>query len=229
VVSTADPRRTLLDMVEPEWLDPDLMLAVQNIKMRGCTACVMYGVDRVVDDPTKAFTASVSLTSSTVALEKAADAAKYGEISEHPHIELFSPTLRWSHLAPEFKHVVTARVQYAPYRLRSGDWTAADREALEKRVTAAISAVIPNFDSTIQHHLVLAPPDIEERFGVTEGAITQGEMTLDQILFARPVPGWGGYYMPINGLFLGGAGAHPGPGVLGGAGLLAAKRAKAYG
>jgi len=227
VVSTADPRRTLLGLVDAEWLDPELMLAAQNIKMRGCTACVMYAVDRVVDDAAKSFTASVSLTSSTTALEKAADAAKYGELSAEPHVELFSPTLRWAHLAPEFKHVVTARVQYAPYRLRTGEWTTADRDALERKVTAAIAAVIPNFDSTILHRTVLAPPDIEERFGVTEGAVTQGELTLDQILFARPVPGLGGYAMPIAGLYLGGAGTHPGPGILGGAGLLAATRANA--
>jgi phytoene dehydrogenase-like protein len=182
-----------------------------------------------VDDPAKSFTASVSLTSSTIALERAADAAKYGEVSAEPHVELFSPTLRWAQLAPEFKHVVTARVQYAPYTLRSGAWSAADRDALGDKVTAAISAVIPNFDDTILHRVVLAPPDIEERFGVTEGAVTQGELTLDQILFARPVPGLGGYAMPIAGLYLGGAGAHPGPGILGGAGLLAAKRAKAGG
>ena len=229
VISTADPRRTLLELIEPEWLDPELMLAARNIKMRGCTACVMYAVDRAVDDPAKSFTASVSLTSSTIALERAADAAKYGEVSAEPHVELFSPTLRWAQLAPEFKHVVTARVQYAPYTLRSGAWSAADREALGDKVTAAVSAVIPNFDGTILHRVVLAPPDIEERFGVTEGAVTQGELTLDQILFARPVPGLGGYAMPIAGLYLGGAGAHPGPGILGGAGLLAAKRARAGG
>ncbi|HYC50462.1 MAG TPA: NAD(P)/FAD-dependent oxidoreductase [Gemmatimonadaceae bacterium] len=229
VLSTVDPRSTFLGMIEPEWLDPELMLAIQNIKMRGCTACVMYAVDRAIDDPAKSFTASVSLTQSTSALERAADAAKYGEVAASPHVELFSPTLRWSHLAPEFKHVVTARVQYAPYRLKTGAWTAADREALEKKATAAISAVLPNFDSTILHRMVLAPPDIEERFGVAEGAMTHGELTLDQILFARPVPGLGAYEMPITGLYFGGSGAHPGPAILGGAGWLAARRAMGAG
>jgi phytoene dehydrogenase-like protein len=92
-------------------------------------------------------------------------------------------------------------------------------------VTAAIARVLPEFAESVKHSLVLTPKDVEERFGVTEGALTHGEMMLDQIMFMRPIPGWGRYAMPIRGLFLGGAGAHPGPGILGGAGILAAKAA----
>jgi len=222
VISTADPKRTLLQLVEPQWLDPEVGLAVQNIKLRGCTAYVMYATDVA---PADAFKAPVSLTSSTVALEKAADAAKYGEVSAEPHVECWSPSLRWPWLAPAGKHMVVARMQYAPYALKSGAWTKADAAALEKKVTAAIARVVPNFGSTVKHLRVLTPADIESEFGVTEGALTQGEMMLDQIMFMRPIPGWGRYAMPIRGLFLGGAGAHPGPGILGGAGILAAKAA----
>jgi len=226
IVSTADAKRTLLGMVDPVWLDPEFMLAVRNIKMRGCTAYIFYAVDRPVDDTTKSFTATVSLTPTTTALERAADAAKYGEISAEPHIEIFSPTLRWPQLAPENRHVVTARVQYAPYRLKDGEWDSKQADALQKKVTAAIARVIPNFEASVVHRTVLTPPDVEERFGVSDGALTQGELTLDQILFMRPVPGWGRYAMPLEGLYLGGASAHPGPGILGGAGALAAKWAK---
>jgi phytoene dehydrogenase-like protein len=235
VISTADPKRTLLRMIDPSWVDPEIGLAVSNVKLRGCTAIVMYALD-APDEPkfrlagfdhdlALALDGPVSLTPTTSALERASDAAKYGEIAASPHVEFFVPTRRWPSLAPIGKHVVVARVQYAPYALKSGPWSKADVTSLEKKVAAAIGRAIPNFAAKIQHAHVLTPPDIEKRFGVTEGALTQGEMMLDQIMFMRPIPGWGRYGMPIRGLFLGGAGAHPGPGILGGAGLLAAKAA----
>ena len=223
VISTADPKRTLLGLVEPQWLDPEIGLAVRNIKLRGCTAYVMYATDVA---PPGALTAPVSLTTTTVALEKAADAAKYGEISLEPHVECWSPSLRWPSLAPAGKHIVVARMQYAPFALKSGAWSTADASSLEKKVSAAVARVIPGFGGAVTHARVFTPADIESEFGVTEGALTQGEMMLDQIMFMRPIPGWGRYAMPIRGLFLGGAGAHPGPGILGGAGLLAARSAR---
>ena len=225
VISTADPKRTLLGMIDPVWLDPEFLLAVKNIKMRGCTAYVFYAIDGDIDDAGKTFIATTSLTSNTAALEKAADAAKYGEMSSEPHVEFFCPTLRWPTLAPDGEHIVVARVQYAPYHLKNGAWDKDRGCALKDKVTAMIARVIPGFEESILHRAIFTPRDIEERFGVTEGALTQGELTLDQILFMRPVPSWGRYAMPIDGLFLGGAGAHPGPGVLGGAGYLAARTA----
>lgn len=230
VVSTADPKRTLLRLVDPVWLDPDLMLAVKNVKLRGCTAYVCYAIKGKVDDAHRTFMAPVGLTSTTAALEKAADAAKYGEVSGMPHVELFAPTMRWPQLASAGMQIVVARVQYAPYQLKRGAWGGTNGKdpiasLLADRVTWTIAPIIEGFESSIVHRAVFTPRDVEERFGATEGALTQGEMTLDQILFMRPVPGWGRYTMPIDGLYLGGAGAHPGPGVLGGAGLLAAKAA----
>lgn len=218
VISTADPKRTLLGLVDPVWLDPEFLLAVKNIKMRGCAAFVLYGIDAGTDDSALVR----SLTPSTVALEKAADAAKYGEISENPHIEIFAPGAHWQDLAPAGQTIVVARVQYAPYALKGG-WDSGKADALAKKVTAAIDQAIPGFSGRIRQRAIVTPRDLEEKFGVTEGALTHGELTLDQILFTRPVPGWGHYEMPVRGLFLGGAGAHPGPGILGGAGLLAAR------
>jgi phytoene dehydrogenase-like protein len=121
--------------------------------------------------------------------------------------------------------VLLARAQYAPYHLGDGAaWNAARRDALADSVTKLITGVSPGFASRIRHRAAWSPADLEERFGVREGAASQGELALDQILFMRPVPGWARYATPIRGLYLGGAGTHPGPGVLGGAGWLAARR-----
>jgi phytoene dehydrogenase-like protein len=169
----------------------------------------------------------VSLTRTVAELEVAADAAKYGRISERPHVELTMPTSRWpdAGLAPAGHHVLVASAQSVPYALRDGDdWNAARRDALVDSVTSAIEFAAPGFSERVLHRAVFTPREIEESFGLTEGAATQGELTLDQILFMRPVPGCGRYTMPIRGLYLGGAGTHPGPGVVGGAGWLAADR-----
>lgn len=230
VVSTADPVRTMLGMVDPVWLDPEFLHALSNIKFRGCTAIVRFALDRLpemrdLDDSSTALTGAVSLTTSLDSLERAYDDAKYGRVSDSPHIEITAPTVRWPSLAPPGKHVVIARAQYAPYRLRDGAaWDDARSCALGETVTRAIGRVMPGFAEAIMHREILTPRDLESRFSVTEGALTQGEMTLDQILFMRPLPGHGRYAMPIDGLYLAGCGAHPGPGVLGGAGWLAAKR-----
>jgi phytoene dehydrogenase-like protein len=225
VVSTADPKRTLLELVDPQWLDPDFLLAARNIKLRGSTAYVCFAAKGRLDHSTQqGYTAPVSLAGDMRSLERAADAAKYGTIAEDPFVEFFVPSQRWGKLAPEGHQVIVARIPWAPYALRSGEWDYARREMLERAATRAIERVIPKFGGSVVHTAVLAPPDVEDHFGVSEGALTQGELTLDQILFMRPVPGWGHHEMPIERLYLGGAGAHPGPGVLGGAGLLAARR-----
>jgi len=221
VLSTADPKRTLLGLVDPVWLDPEFLLAVRNIKLRGCTAYALYALDRL-NDLDGRLASVVSATPHMTLLEKAADAAKYGEVSTEPHVEFFSPTARWPHLAPQGKHVIAARVQYAPYALATGAWAPDDAARLERKVSAAIARVVRDFEDTILHRTLMTPKDVEDRFGVTEGALTHGEMMLDQILFMRPVAGWGRYAMPVDGLYLGGAGAHPGHGVLGAAGWLAA-------
>jgi phytoene dehydrogenase-like protein len=221
VLSTADPVRTLRDLVDPVWLDPDFMHAVRNIRLHGCTAVVQYAVDRLPDIP--GLDATVSLTPTLTDLERAYDAAKYGEVSARPHIELTAPTLRWSRLAPQGKHVLVARVQYAPWALRNGAaWDSGRSSSLEQTVTEMIAERVPSFASTILHSEILTPADIAHTFGLTGGALTHGEVMLDQLLFMRPVPGYARYATPIGGLYMGGAGSHPGPGILGGAGWLAA-------
>jgi phytoene dehydrogenase-like protein len=229
VVSTADPATTFLDWIDPVWLDPEFVREVGNIRHRGCTAFVMYALEALPEfsglASRDALSGLIALTSDLVALERAADAAKYGTVSERPHVELCFPTVLAPAAAPAGRHVMVARAQYAPYRLKGGAaWDAARAEALADGVTGAIDAVAPGFRSRVLHRAVWSPMDLERRFGLREGAASQGELALDQILFMRPVPGWGRHATPIGGLYLGGAGTHPGPGVLGGAGWLAAQR-----
>jgi phytoene dehydrogenase-like protein len=229
VLSTADPTRTLLGWVDPVWLDPEFLHAVGNIRHRGCTAIIAYALAGLPEFPgladPDALAGIVSLTASLEALERAADAAKYGRISEHPHVELTVPTLRDPGLAPEGAHVLVARAQYAPYHLRDGAiWDKARRHALADTVTKAIARVAPDFAKRVHHRVAWSPLDLEQQFGLHEGASSHGELGLDQILFMRPVPGSGRYATPIEGLYLGGAGTHPGPGILGGSGWLAARR-----
>jgi phytoene dehydrogenase-like protein len=216
VVSTLDPSRTMLGLVDPLWIDPDILLALRNIKYRGCTAYVLYALDGLPDgiDAAQA-TSLISFATSTIAIEKAYDAAKYGRVSAEPQVVLTFPSARWPALAPAGKHVAVARVQYVPYRV--------DDPTLGARVTSTIAQALPSFGSRVRHQTVLTPADLEARFGATNGALTHGELTLDQILFMRPLAGFGRHAMPVRGLYLGGSGAHPGPGVVGGAGVLAAK------
>jgi len=229
VLSTADPARTFLDWIDPVWLDPEFIQAVRNIRFRGCTAVVLYALGALPRIPglasSEALAGVVTLTPRVESLERAADAAKYGAVSEKPHVEVTVPTLLWPDLAPQGKHVLVARAQYAPYRLAdAAAWDVPRRDALAASVTAAIEAVAPGFSSTVLHQAAWSPHDLERQFGLREGAASHGELGLDQILFMRPVAGWGQHATPIAGLYLGGAGAHPGPGILGGPGWLAARR-----
>ena len=223
VLSTLDPARTLLGLVDPVWLDPEFLHAVGNIKFRGCRATALFALDGLPEQPFG--DGVVSLTPDTVSLERAYDAAKYGGISQTPHVEFAVPTLRWPDLAPHGKHVVVAHIQYVPYQSAgNGKPDATAVIDLPDRVTRMLDEAIPGFASRVRHRVFHTPNDLEQRFGVTQGAVTHGELTLDQILFMRPVPGWGRHTMPVDGLYLGGPGTHPGPGILGGPGWLAAKR-----
>jgi phytoene dehydrogenase-like protein len=220
VLSTLDPAATIRK-VDPVWLDPGFLHAVRKIKFRGIRATALFAMDGLPD--TTGLDGVVSCTPTTVALEKAYDAAKYGETSERPHVEFSVPTLRWPDLAPAGKHVVVAHIQYIANGSvsRSGGPAVA---SLDDLITGVLDESLPGFTSRIRHRSILAPADLAERYGLTEGAVTHGELTLDQIMFMRPVPGSGQYAMPVTGLYLGGAGAHPAPGVLGGPGWLAARR-----
>lgn len=227
VVATPDPARTMLSLLDPVWLDPELILAIRNIKFRGSASRISFVLDQPPGfaglDGDPPLDGVLVLARSLESLERAADAAKYGTMSSPPFVTLRVPSARWPNLVRGGRHVVTADVQWTPRYLKTGSWEGAARNALEDSVVATIEEVSPGFRSRISAVETLTPLDLEAQFGVTEGAINQGELTLDQILFMRPVPQLSHYRTPIEGLFLGGSGSHPGPGITGTAGWLAAK------
>ena len=224
VASNADPVRTMLDLVDPGQLDPEFVRAVGNIRIEGCQALVHLGVSGLPTVPgLDGSAAAMCVAPSIHYLERAYDDAKYGRVSENPHLEVFAPSVLDPAVAPEGRHVVSIAVQYAPYHLRAGSWDDAACEGLGDRAIASLDAALPGFAERVEHRLVMAPPDIEARFGCTGGHPHHGEMTLDQSFIGRPVPGHARYEMPVRGLYLCGAGAHPGGGVTGAPGVNAAR------
>jgi phytoene dehydrogenase-like protein len=228
VVSNADPRSTYFDLLGPSELEPEFVRAVDNIRFKGVCAKVILGVDQLPDfsclpGDGPHLRGIISISPSLEYLERAYDDAKYGEISREPFLEVVIPSLADQSMAPFGKHVLSVLVQYVPYHLKEGTWDDASRTALADRVVETLSRYAPNVDSSIVHRHVLSPLDLEEVFGLTEGNIYHGEMTLDQLLFMRPVPGWSRYRTPVDGLYLCGAGTHPGGGVTGTPGFNAAR------
>jgi phytoene dehydrogenase-like protein len=228
VVSSADPRRTLLDLAGPALLDPELVHAVRAIKFRGVRALVHLALGelprfRGVNGDGSALRGALSISPSLDYLERAFDDAKHGDVSRRPMLEVTIPTLSDDTRCPPGCHVMSVSVQFAPYHLRSGEWDAARRESLGDAVVATLAEYAPGLPGAILHRRVLTPKDIEDTYGLTEGSLDQGELTLDQILFMRPLPGWSRYRTPIEGLHLCGAGTHPGGRIAGGAGRLAAR------
>ena len=225
VISTANPRHTFTQLVDPMALDPSFNRAVANIKFRGCLAKINLALDGL-----PAFTAlagrpipgRIQIAPSLDAIEQAYDAAKYGQFSARPVLDMVIPSLHSAGFAPAGKHVLSILVQYAPYQLRGTTWEA-QSQALTQNVLDTLSHYAPNIRQQIIHCQTLTPADLENSYGLAEGAIYHGELMLDQMLFMRPVPGWGQYRTPIEGLYLGGAGSHPGGGITGEPGRLVAK------
>jgi phytoene dehydrogenase-like protein len=254
VVSDADPKRTLLGLVDPMHLTPELTQRVKNIRGHGTLAKVNYAVSSLCrftglaslgDGQPAALAGRIRLSPDIDSIERAFDAAKYGGYSTTPWIELTIPSLTDPALAPGGQHVVSAYVQYAPYHLkaesRSDDlryagggsergshgggrelWDS-ERENLGRVVTQTIASYAPGFESTIVAQQVITPLDLERTYGLTGGHIFHGELALDQFFLTRPLLGWARYQTPIRNLFLCGSGTHPGTGLTGRSGALAAK------
>ena len=155
----------------------------------------------------------MAISPSVEYLERAWDDAKYGRWSQHPYLEMVFPTAHEPGLAPDGSHIALAFTQYGPYELASGTWDS-ERAAYLSRILETLEQYCPGFTASVLHDEVLAPPDIEERYGLLGGNIFQGEMTPDQMLSLRPVFGYGDYRSPIAGLYLCGSGTHPGGGVM---------------
>jgi phytoene dehydrogenase-like protein len=232
-VSGLDPKRTLLGLIEPMHLEPELIRRVQNIRMRGTLAKINYAVSSLprfaglvtLDDrqQREALSGRVRLAPHLDSIERAFDAAKYGAASDEPWIELTIPSIVDPALAPANQHVVSAYVQYAPYELRQGTWQT-ERDRLGDTATRTIARYAPGFESSIVAREVITPLDLEGTYGLTGGHIFHGELALDQFFLTRPQLGWARYATPIRNLFLCGSGTHPGTGLDGRSGANAAKQ-----
>jgi phytoene dehydrogenase-like protein len=230
VLSNADPKRTFLQLLAPSELPEEFVHAIRGIKMDGPCAKVNLVLDeepRFTGTPAGATLLERSLYTLVPSLEFAErcyDIAKFGGIPEELWVDCVVASNVDGSLAPTGRHIMTCFVQYVPYRLREGNWDA-NRELLGDRVIKKIAEYAPNVSNAIVARQVLTPLDLERVYGLTEGNIFHGELNLEQLFFMRPVAGWSQYRTPIAGLYLCGAGAHPGGGVTGAPGHNAAKQA----
>jgi phytoene dehydrogenase-like protein len=227
IASGVDPHRTFLKMIDGKDLDDTFLESVRRYRMRGSSGKVNLALDAVPE-----FTArpgigphlmgDVAIAPSVDYLERAYDEAKYGNYSRRPYLNIVFPSLVDPSVAPPGKHVMSAFVQYAPYKLSGGRNWDDERDAFGETVIDTIEEYAPSIRKHILHKQVLTPLDLERDFGLTEGNIFHGELSLSQLFFLRPVPGWAQYRTPLKNLYLCGSGAHPGGGVMGAPGRLAA-------
>ncbi len=207
VVSSLDPKRTFLGLVRAVNLPPEFVWKVQSIKMRGSVAKLHLLTDGKHGLPEGTSVVAPSFRY----LERAFDAAKYGEISEQPYLE-----------ATTYGNVVSIHFQFAPYHLNRGEWKV-ESGRVAKLAIETLSDYFPNLQSSILNQKSITPLDLEGTFGLTEGDLNHGQLLLDQFLFMRPSPGWSNHRTPIDGLYLCGSGVHGGGGISGAAGRNLAK------
>ena len=230
VVSSVDPRLTFERFMNTKDLPDDFVQGVKRYKYRGSSGKVNLALDALPDftclpGPGEHLRGAISISPSVDYMERAYDEAKHGAFSSRPYIDMVIPTLSDASLAPPGKHVMSCFVQYAPYHLKPGDvWDDARREAFGDAVIDAIAVHAPNIRNIIRHRQVLTPLDIERTFGLSEGNIFQGELSLEQLFFLRPVPGWAQYATPIDKLYMCGSATHPGGGIMGAPGKNAAEK-----
>jgi phytoene dehydrogenase-like protein len=228
VASSLDPRQTFTNLVGDENLPADFVEDVKRYKYRGSSGKVNLALDALPDftclrGPGHHLRGAISISPSVDYMERAYDDAKYGRYSRRPYVDMVIPSLTDPSVAPPGKHVMSCFVQYAPYHLKEGHWDD-HREAFGDTVINAIAEYAPNIKDIILHRQVLTPLDIERTFGLSEGNIFQGELTLEQLFFLRPAPGWAQYKTPIRNLYMCGSATHPGGGIMGAPGRNAALR-----
>jgi phytoene dehydrogenase-like protein len=228
VVSNADPRRTFLKLIDPVELEPGFLTKIRNYRSIGVSAKVNLALSALPKltatngDLANRFSGRIQIGSDIDYIERAFDAAKYGNFSPHPFLEITIPSISDDSLAPKGAHVMSVYVQYAPYKLAQGDWDSR-REEFGDVVVSALADYIPTLPQLIVSRQVLTPLDLERTFGLTGGHIHHGEQSLDQFFIFRPLIGWAQYRTPIEKLFLCGAGTHPGGGITGGPGANASR------
>jgi phytoene dehydrogenase-like protein len=226
VVSGLDPRQTFLKLVAKSDLPAEFVDAIRQFTFRGSSGKVNLALDGLPDLtclPGRGphLRGALSISPSLEWVERAYDDAKYGRFSQRPYMDIVIPSLIDPGMAPPGKHVMSIFVQYAPYWL-DGGWNDAQREAFGDAVIDTVAQFAPNLKSIILHRQVLTPADIEKITGLTEGNIFQGELGLNQLFFLRPAPSWARYRSPVRGYYQCGAGTHPGGGIMGASGRLAA-------
>ena len=227
VLSSADPFVTFLKLVEQKYLPEDLIHSIKKFRTRGSSGKVNIALSELPN-----FTAlpgenalhngAISISPSIDYIERAYDDAKYGRFAKEPYIDMIVPSKIDPDMAPPGKHVMSCFVQYAPYDLEGG-WNDAKRNELGEAVISTIEEYAPNIRKCIVGMQVISPKDIEAIAGITGGNIFHGELLLHQIFFMRPTPQWADFRTPLKGYYFGASGAHPGGGVMGAAGMLAAK------
>ncbi|MBI3670103.1 MAG: NAD(P)/FAD-dependent oxidoreductase [Acidobacteria bacterium] len=226
VSSSVDPHLTFVKMIEPGQLPGEFLDEVRRYKFRGSSGKVNLALDTLPDfhclpGPGAHLRGAISIAPSVDYMERAYDEAKYGNFSSRPYIDTVIPSLTDPSVAPPGKHVLSCFVQYASYKLKEGTWEE-KREAFGDAVVETLAEHAPNIKNITLGRQVLTPLDLERDFGLTEGNIFQGELSLEQLFFLRPVPGWAQYRTPIQDLYLCGSATHPGGGIMGAPGRLAA-------
>jgi phytoene dehydrogenase-like protein len=218
VVSNAHPRTTYLDLVGRDRLPDDVVRDIERYRTRSGSVKINLALNELPTYPSwdqegDVHKGLMAVSPSMEYLERAFDDAKYGKASEHPYAEVMFPTAHEPGLAPEGKHIMMAFTQYGPFELREGSWET-EREAYAGRVIAELARYAPNLPGAIEHIEILTPADLQERFGLIGGNIMQGELTPDQMFSFRPIPFFGDHRTPVSGLYMCGAGTHPGGGVM---------------
>jgi phytoene dehydrogenase-like protein len=227
VISNADPKRTLLNLVDPTYLSPDFVMKLQHFRTPGTVAKVNLALAglpnfKALPGNTAALSGRIQISPEIDYIERAFDESKYGEFSKQPYLEATIPTLTDPALAPAGKHVMSIYMQYAPLKLKNGDW-GRQRVALGDTVVKTLAQYAPNLPQLIESHQIITPQDLENTYGLTGGHIFHGELALDQFFTMRPLLDWARYRTPIQNLFLCGSGTHPGAGLTGGSGANAAR------
>jgi phytoene dehydrogenase-like protein len=234
VVSAVDPKTTFLQLIDAVQLSPDFLSKIRGYRAAGTLAKVNLALSalpafagpadagRHVRPDAEVLSGRIHLGPDLDYLERAFDHAKYGELSEAPWLDVAIPSIVDPDLAPSGAHVMSVYVHYAPYRLRGGEWTTAKRTLLD-RTLAVLDRFAPGIARLVVAADAITPAELETRFGFHSGHIFHGELALDQLLSMRPVPGFGRYRAPLRGLYLCGAGTHPGGFMSGGSGRLAAR------
>lgn len=230
VVSGVDPKRTFFHLIDPSQLDPVFANRIKNFRAKGNVAKVNLALGGLPafsalesnERALRALSGRIHIGPDIDYLERAFDDSKYGELSRSPYLDVTIPTILDPALAPDGKHVLSAYVQFAPYKLKEGNWDSRRRE-LGLRVINTLGAYAPNVSSLVEGVQVITPADLETCYGFTGGHIFHGELALDQLFTMRPVLDWARYKTPIRGLFLCGSGTHPGNGLTGASGANAAR------